>query len=625
MIYSHVLDSFNLYSQWDCYLSMTSPGIFSWVIKTQPSVDSKSLQFIIDLPVDAVIHRAWLSVSLGYPSSGAAYVHLNGKSIPSSGIVELEGITSLTTQFQANFSYKANAVVYTDENTHTATMSFGTPTLNVEYTSSSEETPDIDENAPGDIVRSSDSGLQLPRLLDANLSEVTRISPAKVSLDLQLDPLSTAIMDIPYGQPSVDVRDFLELFSISGSAGIYRVSKIETQVGMVTKAWLKHAFVTLEDDIAISVPAIEGTFREVVSSLLDAQSVRRWVVGDVDLPDEYKVLYSAGKKSIRASIMDIFDKLPSGYYLDLDTLQYPWRINLRALPADDFCEGRLHRNLAGVKITRDDRDLCTRVFPYGAGEGDDRINLSSLTGALYMDADTAGQWGLVVKTFAEDTVFDAITLQDVAQLYLDINKNPLLSVDLDAVNLENITGENIDRFYPGRLCRLSLPDYGITMNERVVSINYPDVYGNPNKADVVLANKVRDSFDDLANLVREASASKLIGGTVSTEEVKSSAGNIASNSPKTSHFDINTYGNLLSVKVRYNTSPSVKCRVRVDGTNIDGAENMAQPIDILRYLKTDENGIPTVGEHYAEFSPVASSSESFWVHTTIILKTIEKQ
>jgi hypothetical protein len=230
-----------------------------------------------------------------------------------------------------------------------------------------------------------------------------------------------------------------------------------------------------------------------------------------------------------------------------------------------------------------------------------------------------------VKTFAEDTVFDAITLRDVAQLYLDINKNPLLSVDLDAVNLENITGENIDRFYPGRLCRLSLPDYGITMNERVVSINYPDVYGNPNKADVVLANKVRDSFDDLANLVREASASKLIGGTVSTEEVKSSAGNIASNSPKTSHFDINTYGNLLAVKVRYNTSPSVKCRVRVDGTNIDGAENMAQPIDILRYLKTDENGIPTVGEHYAEFSPVASSSETFWVHTTIILKTIEKQ
>lgn len=623
MIYEHVLDSFSLISEWTC-MTQEVNGSWAWVIYTGPTSDGKTLSFPVSLPADAVISSAWIEVGVGAPVGGAAYFRANGEKIPSSGKIKINTINAETKSFDVTFSFKSNGVVYKDIQTHRSVMHVGNPTLKVEYASQSESAPDIDPNAPGSISRDELAGRQLPRLLNASLGEVARVS-AKVSLNLQIDPLSTATMEIPWGQPDVQVRDFVELFAPDGSAGIYRVSKTEQSVGMHTKAWLKHAFVTLEDDITIGVPAIEGTFAVVVSSLLACQSVLRWTLGDVELPDEYTVLYSAGQDSIKAAIMDIFDKLPAGYYLDLDTLHYPWVMHLRALPVDDLCEGRMRRNLSGVTITRDDRDLCTRVYPYGAGEGEDRINLSTLTGALFMDADTQDEWGIVVKSFAEDDVFDAITLQDVARLYLDINKNPLLSVTLDAINLELITGENLDRFYPGRLCRLSLPGYSIIMNERVISISYPDVYGAPGNATVTLANKVRDSFDDLANLVREASAAKLIGGTVSTEELKSSAGSIASNSPMVQNFSIATYGNLLAAKVRYTASPSVRCRIRVDGKNIDGAENMSQPVDILRYLTTDDNGIPTVGEHYVEFSPVASSSETFWLHTTVILKTIEKQ
>ena len=36
-------------------------------------------------------------------------------------------------------------------------------------------------------------------------------------------------------------------------------------------------------------------------------------------------------------------------------------------------------------------------------------------------------------------------------------------------------------------------------------------------------------------------------------------------------------------------------------------------------------GVPTVGDHTVELSPVASSpSVNHWVHCTVILKTIEK-
>lgn len=624
MIYKHSFDTFNLRSEWTCTTKEIN-GSWQWTFLTGPTADSRTLDFPVTLPADAIISRAWIEIGIGSPLGGSKYFRCNGEKIPSSGIIEIKTVTATTKTVEAKFEFKSNGVVYKDATkTHMSVMMVKTPTLTIEYASESENAPEIDPNGPGNINRAENAGRQLPRLLDASLNEVARIA-AKVSLDLQLDPLSTATMEIPWGQPDVHVRDFVELFDPNGSAGIYRVSKVEQKLGRSTKAWLKHAFVTLEDDITIGVPAIEGTFGAVVGTLLACQSVLRWTLGDVELPDEYTVLYSVGSDSVKAAIGSIFEKLPAGYYWDLDTMHYPWVMHLRTLPEDDLCEGRMSRNLSGVDIIHDDRDLCTRVYAYGAGEGEDRINLATLTGALFMDADTQDDWGIVVKKITEDDIFDSITLQDVAKLYLDINKDPLLSVTLDAVNLQLVTGENLDRFYPGRLCRLSLPDYKVIMNERVISISYPDVYGRPGAATVTLANRVRDSFDDLANLVREASASKLIGGTVATEELKNSANGVTPNASLHHTFEINTYGNLLAAKVRYTARPSARCRIRVDGKDIEGAEKMAQPIDILRYLTTDENGIPTVGEHYVAYYPVSGASEKHWMQSTVILKTIEKQ
>lgn len=624
MIYKHTLSSFTMTSEWKCSTREIN-GHWTWVIITGPTVAGQNLSFPVSLPSDAIISTARIEISFNSPYGGAAYFRANEEQIPSSGIIEVSDITAMTENYDVRFSFKSNGVILKDAvNTHRSVMIVENPTLVIEYASESQNAPEIDPNAPGSIVRSETAGRQLPRLLDASLNEVARVS-AKVGLDLKLDPLSTATMDIPWGQPDVHVRDYVELFDPDGSVGIFRVSKTEQDVGMSTKAWLKHAFVTLEDDLTIGIPAIEGTFKTIVSTLLAAQSVLRWTLGDVELPDEYTILYSVRQDSIKAAIMDIFYQLPAGYCLDLDTLHYPWVMHLRALPVDDLCEGRIRRNLSGVTITRDDRDLCTRVYAYGAGEGEDRINLSTLTGALFMDADTRDTWGTVSRSITEDDVFDSVTLREVAQLYLDRNKNPLLSVRLDAINLESVTGERLDKFYPGRLCRLALPGYSITMDERVIEINYPDVYGTPGKTMVTLANKVRDSFDDLANLVREATASKLIGGTVSTEELKSSASNISASSPMVHNFDIKSYGNLLAAKVRYVASPTARCTITVDGTTIPDSAEMAQPIDILRYLETDESGIPTVGSHWVRFTPYAAASETFWMNTTIILKTIEKQ
>lgn len=627
MIYQHTLDSFNLSSQWQCMYLQGGTLIWTWQIVEGPTTDRKSLTFPVSLPVDATIYRAWVSMRLGSPLSGAAARKMNGITIPSSGEVDVEGINGTTTEFTAEFAFRANGAIYQDSATHTSNLMVEAPTLNIEYYSESEGTTPPDENDPGIIHRDPDSGNQLPRLLNPDMTEVARIKPSKLSLDMQINPVSTAIIECDWTPDIImQPRGYMELFDPNGSAGMFRITKVEHQVGRTQKAWLKHAIVTLMDDIAIGVKAMEGTFRQVVSSILEAQSVKNWALGEVALPDEYTIIYSHSYDTLLDCINGIYEKLPDGYVWEFDTLTRPWVMHLRALNDADRCEARMSRNLENVRITVDASDLATRVYPYGSGEGDDRINISGLTGSLFLDADTKSTWGTVARSFTEENIFDALTLKDVAELYLERRKNPRMSVDLDAELLYKLTGETLDKFWCGRLCRLALPEYETYINARVVSINYPDVYGQPGRAHVTLANRLRDTADDIASLLREATGSKLLGGVVKTEEVKSNAGGLTISSPMEAKFPVSGYGNLLSAKLTYTTSPSTTCRVSVDGNSIDGARDMPQPIDLFPYLAKDSNGVPTVGEHYVSLSPVAANSSiEHWIRLVVTLKTIEQK
>lgn len=626
MIYTHTLESLNLRSTWKCVYFYHATLQWTWKISEGPSSDKKVVEFPVSLPSDAVISRAWVSMTLGNPLTGAAYKRLNGINIPGSGVVDVEGINAETKIFSAEFTFKANGAIYQNTDTHSSSLGIGSPTLHIEYSSESEEAPLPDEDDPGDITREPDSGTQLPRLLDSNLSEVTRLYPSKVSLDLQLNPLSTATVEIPDGQTTVKVRDFLELFDPVGSVGIFRVSDVDNLYGSHggQRLKLRHALTTLSDSLVVGVQAMSGNFREVVSSLLSAQSVPHWTLGDVELPDEYEIVYLYSYDTIYQAINNIYEKLPEGYAWEFDTLQHPWIMHLRKLVDEDFCECRMNRNVQNVTVTIDSSQLTTRIYPYGTGEGQDRINLSTLTGSLFMDSDTKDTWGIIARTFVNEEIFDSLTLQDVASRYLERRKDPMVSVNVDAMSIFSLTGEPLDKFRLGRLCRLPMADYGVILNERVVSISYIDVYGKPDKATLTLANKIRNVSDDIADLIRESSSIKLIGGTVETSETKSSASSITSTSPKVSHFDIASYGNLLAARVTYSCSPSSKCSINVDGTSIAGSADMGTTVDIFPYLKRDESGVPLLGDHYVSLRPI-NTGVSHWVHSTIILKTIEKK
>ena len=458
-----------------------------------------------------------------------------------------------------------------------------------------------------------------PRLLSPTGGEIARLRPSKLSFETRLSPLSTAEMWLPAGEPAVPVRSLIELYDEGGSAGVYRVSAIrEDTAGGWRRLWLEQGLCTLADGMAPSL-AFTGTAREAFALLLTHQPEEMWQLGEVDVPDENLVIFTCPGANLLTAVMDLMALLPDGLAIRCDQQTLPWTLHVRALEDGDACEGRLSRNLTGVTVTTDSDGLCTRVYPYGAGQGSDRITLTPLTGQSYLDSPAAVTWGRVCRSFAAPTVFDVPTLLAVAEKFLERHCQPAVSITATGADLGAMTGESADAFRVGRMCRIALPEMGMALAGRVVAISRPDVIGRPGEMTATLSNRLRDTADEIADMIREVTASRVIGGRVTTATTNSYFQG-TSTSAVEHYFRVENMAAVLTCAVALDPDPGVEIvRVTVDGTAVPKAVWQSGAFDALPYLSRDDLGVVRTGRHTLAVFP-----DDGGVGSTVTVKGIEK-
>ena len=321
-----------------------------------------------------------------------------------------------------------------------------------------------------------------PRLIDKDLNEVKRLNPAAQSIELNITPLSTASLTLEDGS-GVAIRSFVELYNAKGSAGIFRVSRPEESFGSGERMALEHGICTLDDATIRGQGRISGTPESVLKKILEHQTTKArgeklWVAGTVEAPESMEITVEHdGTKTLE--MLSRFIRELEGYRLDFDQSGFPWKVNVVKKPDKAACEGRLSRNIHTIRKTMDDSELCTKLY-------------CSLLDGGSIESDTVEAWGVVEQ---EITLNDDMPKKDAAaycRRYLENRKNPTMSVELDADEWFAMTGERLDRFEIGDICRLALPEYGVTIEERIVSISYMDAIGRPETATVSLANRPED-------------------------------------------------------------------------------------------------------------------------------------
>lgn len=466
----------------------------------------------------------------------------------------------------------------------------------------------------------------MPRLLDADLRETARLTPVKLALNLTLLPLSTAVLTLPGDAPEIALRDLIELYDENGSVGIFRVKEIVTDVGRTQTVALEHALCTLQDSV-MPAQGFTCSVAEALQRILDCQTVPRWTVGEVEAPDDLTVIFATDYADLLTAVKSLLGMLPEGYALDFDQTVIPWQLHIRALSATAECEGRLSRNLQSVRHETDSSHLCTCLYPFGAEVDTGRISLMLLTGSDHILSPEADVLGTISHTFQSDLIFDAPTLQAVAQLYLARHAVPETVTRVDGLDLSAATGESLDAFRLGRMCRLALPDNGLTLTEQIIALHKPDVYGAPGQVELTLSNQTKHQNEarEIEELVRQVTAGKLLGGSVTEIVVKNRAfGSYPS--PVVHYFDVEDWAALLDVRVEF--KPDIGASVidlRVDETHPADEVWKGRSFSAMPYLKRDELGQIAQGRHHIVYHPSTGTyGEECGVTSTITLTVITK-
>lgn len=321
--------------------------------------------------------------------------------------------------------------------------------------------------------------IQLPRLLDSSLKEVKRLRPVQMSVNLEIVPLSTASMTL-LKDDTVTARSFVEIYTSIGSVGIFRVRAPQESYGEETiTVECEHAITEVADYLIKEDYEKAMNAQTAIKTLFSHYKGKLWKLGSLtNLSGTVNVI--ASYNTVLEAMLAILDQ-QRDLMMTFDFTTSPWTINFVKKGTVVAAEGRLSRNVKSAKVTYDDSNLCTRVYADG---------LTGTKGNVYghIDASTLSKYGVVEKTVSGSSDSKDDTTR-TAKAFLNDNKEPKVSVEIDAADLSLITGESLDKFTLGKLFRLAIPDRGVTVEQHITSLSWDDVFNNEESIHVTLAAK----------------------------------------------------------------------------------------------------------------------------------------
>lgn len=343
------------------------------------------------------------------------------------------------------------------------------------------------------------------RWLNADMTERGRLDDTGLAVDLSTDAVARATLTIPTKGEVPAIHDFIELYTLYGSAGIFRVVSYGHTIGQNAILQLMGAVDTLSDNVYQQSADSEAskTAAQWIADILGRQTTAYWQAGDcalnvsVKLRPNYQTLWT---------MLENVRKARSGYWWVADYTTTPWTLHLRQMPSVVASECRIPRNISSAQISITDDELCNKLYAtYTPAEGN-----SSLS--VYENSTSQSTYGLREKCtdIKWTDIPEGMTLAEYAAMLMEQHANPTASVQINAVDLHEATGDNFDKITLGSLCRAYLPGLPAPLEERVVKLSWPNARQEPENIRFNLSNAIQP-FTNGLNIMKKA-ASGMGGG-----------------------------------------------------------------------------------------------------------------
>ena len=329
-----------------------------------------------------------------------------------------------------------------------------------------------------------------------SLTRSRKVPMEKLSLRLS-ERNSTASM-VPADMSGINTESWFVDETNPGAGIVWRVRSIQTAYAINTPTvTLEHIINTLKDRIIfgeIETKDISGndtcTAEEAVRFILDHQSIWRLGSFGYDVSGPYKF----NGDTLFDALVRVTRSLDNPVWT-YDMSQYPFVLNINPMPSGVGSEMRAGRNISAVTRTIDKSSMYTRFYPIGKD-------------ALHINGDyvskNEGTYGVICKTEVDQSLETEEDLRAWANERLRKHAMPAVTVEVEGLELADATGESLDRIRLGRLCRIPLPEFGTTIEERVTELNYQDKVHQPEVVTVKLSNQAEDVTHDLLEVISEA-------------------------------------------------------------------------------------------------------------------------
>ncbi|MBR3503790.1 MAG: hypothetical protein IKO07_06050 [Clostridia bacterium] len=345
--------------------------------------------------------------------------------------------------------------------------------------------------------------VRFPRLLKADYSEKTRVHPSKMPLTIQTFGTSTAQMTLGEDDADVKLHDWFELYTENGSVGLFRATNLAWTVRRSRVVTLRHARDTFADSVWTRPDGTKldysGTVPAFLAAIMTHQKRAYWQLGTCADTSTWK---KSGIYFTRLSdLLDELEKKRKDFMFTYDFSTSPWTLNFVALSSADAVEFRLTRNVSGCKITYDDEPMCNKLYMTWSVEGTDGITKTIRT---YENSVSQNRHGVIEKTVDVKETNEP-SPDAWAATFLADHADPSVQISIDGENIYKLTGLWWDEATRGKKARVALPDYGVTVSERLLTVKYADVINDPRRITVELANNLETVSSSLAQIDRTAS------------------------------------------------------------------------------------------------------------------------
>ena len=321
------------------------------------------------------------------------------------------------------------------------------------------------------------------------------------SMQLTLEEKNSTAAIVPADMTGITVNSWLKDDTNPGNGIVWRVRNIRQAFNSnTTTVSLEHAIGILKDTIlfgdittakiAGKSTATEVTAKKAVQYILGKSA--DWTLGAFDYTDSNP--YKFDGESLFDALETVTDSLNDPVW-SYDFSSYPFKLNITKRNTGVDSELRANRNLRTITKSIDRSGMYTRMYPIGK----DDLHIDG----DYVEKNTAA-YGVVAHVATDASLDTKKELKRWANQLLKKHAEPTVTIDVEGLELADATGEPLDRLTINRVCRIPLPEFGTTIQEKITRLSYADKVKQPENVKVTMANNRTDVTRIISDAIKRS-------------------------------------------------------------------------------------------------------------------------